>query len=141
MARRRRHPAPGTSETLILDASAVIALAKGQKHARSLLAAAIAAGSEVVVPAVVIAETVRGHGARDAPVNRVLSSVHRILPLQESTARAAGRLLGESESGQTIDAIVVASALSVGGGAILTDDFEDFRRLCAGLDELALLRA
>jgi predicted nucleic acid-binding protein len=140
MERGDRPSAPRTSEKLILDAGAVIALARGKTRARDVLARAIAARFEVLVPAVVVAETVRGDGARDAPVNRVLAMVHGILPLEESIARSAGRLLGVSGSDATIDAIVVASVVRLGGGSILTDDVEDYQRLCRGHNEIVLLR-
>ena len=129
--RRRAQPAP---ESLILDSGAVMALASGQRRSRVFLAEAVAAGMQVLVPAVVVAETVRGDGARDAPVNRVLKAVEAILPVDEPVARTAGRLLGVSGSDATIDALVVAAALHIGGGRILTGDFEDLRRLSSGLD-------
>lgn len=140
MARRQRRRAPSPPERLILDAGAVIALATGQWRARAFLKRAAALGTHVLVPAVVVAETVRGDGARDAPVNRVLKGVEAILPVDESIARTAGRLLGTTGSDATIDAIVVAATLRVGGGKILTGDFEDFRRLSHGLDGIVIYR-
>jgi hypothetical protein len=43
--------------------------------------------ARVVVPSVVVAETVRGNGPRDAPVNHVLASVDAIV-VAEAAARA-----------------------------------------------------
>ncbi|MFN8035591.1 MAG: PIN domain-containing protein [Acidimicrobiia bacterium] len=75
---------------------------------RRYLTAALDEGHNVAVPAVVVAETVRG-GPRDAPVNRLLNRVV-IDPADESTARRAGELLAMTESDATIDALVVAAA-------------------------------
>ena len=76
------------------------------------------------MPAVVVAETVRG-GAEDAPVNRVVKAVGWIDPADEAIGRVAGRLLGEAGSDATIDAIVVATALDAGGAVVLTGDPDD----------------
>lgn len=125
MAGPRRQTPPSR---LILDAGAVIGLSRGQVRARAALAAALEAGAEVSVPAVVVAETVRGRPA-DAAVNRVLKAVGRIDLVDEATARTAGRLLGNAGSAATVDAIVVATAIEAGGAVILTGDERDLRRL------------
>lgn len=126
MAKRTRAQAP--PERLILDAGAVIALSRADQRARAALAAALEAGADVSIPAVVVAETVRGVAA-DAPVNRIVKAVGAVSAADERVGRTAGRLLGEARSDSTIDALVVASAVEAGGAVILTGDPDDLRAL------------
>lgn len=128
MARRRTPPATPPPR-LILDSGAVIALSRGDARARAFLHRAVTMGAEVSIPAVVIAETVRGK-ARDATVNRVIGAVDSVVPLDEPIGRAAGALLGASGMNQAIDAAVVAIA-AAGGGHILTSDSDDLSRLAS----------
>lgn len=130
MARRGAQGPPAFR--LILDAGAVIALSRRDDRARAALAAAWEAAAEVSIPAVVVAETVRGSGPRDAPVNRVVGAVGDVAVADEATARVAGALLGAAGSDATIDALVVATALERGGGVILTGDPDDLGRLAEG---------
>lgn len=125
MARRTTPPAP--PPRLILDSGAVIALSRGDTRARAFLQRAVALGAEVLIPAVVIAETVRG-SARDATVNRVIGAVDSIAHVDEAVGRAAGGLLGAARMSQAIDAVVVAIAAS-GGGHVLTSSPDDLTRL------------
>lgn len=83
-----------------------------------------------MVPSVVLAETLFGD-QRDAPVNQVVKKL-TILTVDEDVARIAAhlkRLSGLSGVEFTIDAIVVAVSVSLGGGAILTSDPDDIKRL------------
>lgn len=132
MARRTKRTQAQGSARLILDSGAVIALARGDQRARAFLARAVQAGAEVLVPAVVVAETVRGHGPRDAPVNRVIGAIDLVAAADEATARTAGQLLGATAREETVDALVVAAAIHVGGGRILTSDPDDLRLLARG---------
>lgn len=131
---RRTNAAP---LRLILDSGAVIALSRNDARARAALVAAHEVGASVSIPSVVVAETARGH-ARDAPVNRVLSAVGQVLSVDEGTGRVAGALLGAAKSSSTVDAVVVASALAVGGAVILTGDADDLRRLATNHDEVLI---
>jgi predicted nucleic acid-binding protein len=127
VARVRRQAPP---QRLILDAGAVIGLSRADVRARAALAAALEAGADVSVPAVVVAETVRD-GSADAPVNRVLKAVGGIDVADETIGRTAGRLLGSAGSAATVDAIVVATAIEADGAVILTGDAGDLGRLAA----------
>ena len=127
MARTRRQAPP---QRLILDAGAVIGLSRADVRARAALTAALEAGAEVSVPAVVVAETVRG-GAADAPVNRVLKAVGEVDVAEEPVGRTAGRLLGAAGSAATVDAVVVATAIEAGGAVVLTGDAGDLDLLAA----------
>ncbi len=128
MARRRATP---PSPRLILDAGAVIALARNDPRARAFIRRAIELDAEVRVPVVVLAETLRGT-ARDAGVHRVLNAVSDSLPIDEPIGRRAGALLGRSDRSDTVDAIVVAEAIESGGAGILTGDPLDLTALADG---------
>lgn len=121
-SQRRAHTPPRTR--LILDAGAVIALARGDDRARAVIATAREAGVEVSIPSVVVAETVRG-SERDAAVNRVIRAVGEVTAPDERVGRIAGALLGAARSTSTVDALVVASAIHAGGGVVLTGDPDD----------------
>lgn len=140
MARRSRKGLVEISTPLILDSGALIALSRGDQRARAFVDRALETNSELHVPSVVIAETVRGRGPRDAPVNRVLSAIDSVLPIDESTGRVAGRLLGRARSNQTIDALVVGCAIELGGGRILTRDPDDLKPLAREAKRVSIHR-
>jgi predicted nucleic acid-binding protein len=117
-------------QRLILDSGAVIALARGEPKAKAFLARALELMAPVEIPVVVLAETIRG-GPRDAPVNRVLKAIGWVPDAREIHGRIAGQLLGTARSAATIDALVVAQAVTGGGAQILTGDRDDLERLAA----------
>ena len=119
----------GSEETLVLDAGAVIGLARNNHALRARLRNAQQIGMNLRVPMVVVAETVRGNGPRDAPVNLVLAQTAPQHPLTDEIARAAGRLLGNAKSSSTIDALIVAEAIDCAPAIILTSDPIDLRAL------------
>jgi predicted nucleic acid-binding protein len=129
MARRRT--TPPSPERLILDAGAVIALARNEPRARAFLRRAIELDAEVRVPVVVLAETLRGN-PRDASVHRVLNAVSDSLPIDERIGRRAGALLGRADRSDTVDAIVVAEAIEAGKAGILTGEPADLTALADG---------
>jgi len=137
MARTRRRTQTPPPQRLILDSGAVIALSRNDLRARAALAAAREAGVEVSIPSVVVAETVRG-SAKDAKVNRVIKSVGDVTTADEDTGRVAGALLGAAKSTSTIDALVVASVIELGGGVVLTGDPEDLEPLADGHPEVVI---
>ena len=117
------------AQTIVLDAGAVIGLSRNDHRLRRIFTAAQKAGTEVRVPMVVVAETVRGNGPRDATLNLVLAQTAPQHPLTERLARAAGQLLGASQSSSTIDALIVAEALDCAPAMIWTSDPNDLRQL------------
>ena len=127
---RRRAATPST-QRLILDAGAVIALARNDPRARAFVRRAIELDAEVRVPVVVLAETLRGT-QRDAAVHRVLNAVSDSAPIDEAVGRRAGALLGRAARSDTVDAIVVAEAIEAGGAEILTGDAGDLTALANG---------
>jgi predicted nucleic acid-binding protein len=52
-------------------------------------------------------------------------------PIDEKLAKAAGVLLGESETSDAVDAIVVAMAFEL-GGIVVTSDPDDLRKIADG---------
>jgi predicted nucleic acid-binding protein len=128
MARTRRE---AQADCLILDSGAVIALSRQEERARAYLQRALELDADVIVPVVVLAETLRG-GPRDAQVNRVLKAIGEVEPTSAMTGRVAGSLLGATGMDDTIDAIVVAEAVTRGGGRILTSDPVDLSALAEG---------
>ena len=84
-----------------------------------------------------VAETVRG-SARDASVNRVIKAVGEVTAADEKTGRAAGALLGAARSTSTVDALVVASVIEVGGGVVLTADPDDLVSLAGDHSEVVV---
>lgn len=129
MARRRA--TPPSPQRLILDAGAVIALARNDPRARAFIRRAIELDAEVRVPVVVLAETLRGN-PRDAGVHRVLNAVSDSVPIDETIGRRAGVLLGRADRSDTVDAIVVAEAIESGGARIITGDAVDLTALADG---------
>ncbi len=113
---------------LILDAGAVIGLARGEARVRAMLARALELGVDVRIPTVVLAETLRG-GPRDAPIHRVRAAVD-VFPQTEAVARIAGALLGRTKGKNTADALVAAEAIA-SGADLLTGDPSDMRALLA----------
>ena len=135
MARRRRRTPPSW---LILDSGAVLALARHDPGVRAAFAAAIGDAVKVLVPAVVVAETVRGDGPRDAAINRVLNAVDEVVPVTEVVARTAGGLLAATASNATIDALIVAEAIQH-GATIMTGDPDDLRSLAEGHPQVVIM--
>lgn len=89
------------------------------------------------IPAVVVAETVRG-SATDAPVNRVVKAVGQVDLIGEAIGRTAGRLLREAGLSETVDAIVVATAVEARGAVVQTGDPTDLVALASGHHEVVI---
>ena len=121
----------------VLGWRTVIALSRNDPRARATLAAAREADVEVSIPSAVVAETVRG-SAEDASVNRVIKAVGEVTAADEGTGRVAGALLGTARSTSTVDALVVASAIELGGGVVLTGDPDDLELLAGGHPEVVI---
>jgi predicted nucleic acid-binding protein len=125
--------------TVVLDSGAVIGLARGDQRWRDRVNRVRRVGAQIVVPAVVVAETVRGAGPRDAPVNHILAGVDHVVPLSERVARDAGRRLALARRTDTIDAIVVAEAAIRAPAIIFTSDQADLSRFVERTDDLRLV--
>ena len=121
---------------IVLDTRAleVIADPKADPRAtrlmRDLLAVAARTAIPVRVPTAVLAEAYQGTAA-DAAIDRVLGSGIRPITLGRSIARHAGGLKRRDrlDSCHTVDAVVVATAIRLGGGVVATGDPDDVRSL------------
>ena len=119
---------PRRSRLLVLDAGAVLALARGDKNTRAAVARSIKRRYTIVLPTPVVAQVHRG-GRDRALVDRVLNSVDTFLPTTTETARSAGELLGRAGLVDAVDAIVAAEALAGAPASILTSDPGDLEML------------
>lgn len=121
---------------VVLDTRAVEVLADRRadptaaRHLRDLLAWAARRGVPVRIPTAVLAEAYRGTGA-DVGVDRVLNSGIRPITVGRVAARLAGTLRHRDglDSCHTVDALVVATAVRLGGGIIATGDPDDISTL------------
>ncbi|MHB8512527.1 MAG: PIN domain-containing protein [Actinomycetota bacterium] len=138
MADSKKKSQEKSRSPLILDSGAVIALARADHRTRAFVRRALEAGTEMMIPSVVIAETIRGSGPRDAPINRVLATARAVLSAGEATGRIAGSILGRSRSNKTIDAMIIAGASELGGGRILTSDAKDLQFLTQGMKNIKI---
>lgn len=121
---------------LVLDTRALEVLADRQadltaaRRVQSMLTSAARMGVPVRVPTAVLVEAYRGTGA-DAAVDRVLRSGIRPITMGQAMARVAAGLRHRDrlDSCHTVDALVVATAVRLGGGIVATGDPEDLRAL------------
>ncbi|MBX3031819.1 MAG: VapC toxin family PIN domain ribonuclease [Chloroflexi bacterium] len=87
----------------------------------------------VRVPSAVLVELYRG-GGTDEAIDLVLGQgITRVVTTGSRIARIAGHLLASMRAGSemAVDAMVVATAIRLGGGMVLTHDPDDLRRLAA----------
>jgi predicted nucleic acid-binding protein len=121
---------------LVLDTRAVELLAdpkadmQAARRMRDVLDAADRMGIPVRIPSAVLAEVYRGTHA-DAAIDRVLGRGIRPITLGLAAARQAGGLRHRDrlDSCHTVDALVVAAAIRLGGGIVATGDPDDLRSL------------
>lgn len=121
---------------LVLDTRALEVVAgpkadlQAARHMRDMLASAARMGIPVRVPAAALAEAYRGTPA-DAALDRVLGRGIRPVTIGQAAARLAGglRYRDRLDSCHTVDALVVAAAIRLGGGIVATGDPGDLRSL------------
>jgi predicted nucleic acid-binding protein len=126
------------SRALILDSEALSALggrtSRRQEEVRAAMRAAALRNRDIMVPAVVLAELYRGQG-HNQMVDACLARETGILV--RDTDRPLARLVGgvlsgaKADSRFLADAHVVAAAVEVGGGVVLTGDGDDLAMLAA----------
>lgn len=131
---------------LILDSEALSALAwprrNQQRHqrVRAALRSAHDRNAPVRVPSAVLVELYRG-GTTDAAIDAVLTrGLARVVTTGARVARVAGHILAEAGAGSemAIDALVIATAIRMGGGVVVTHDPDDLRRLSANHPNVAI---
>jgi hypothetical protein len=126
------------AERLILDSGAVIGWQRNDPNVWGYIAEAAKLGIAVVVPAVVVAECVRG-GGRDASIHRLLAAA-RVPSVSKRVAVLAGYLLGRAGSSTTIDALVAAEAIRGGPCMLLTSDAGDLAALVDGRPYIRIVK-
>jgi hypothetical protein len=121
---------------IILDTRALEVIAdpkadpRATQRMRDLLAVAARTGTPVRVPTAVLTEAYHSSAA-DAAIDRVLANGIRPITLGQSTARHAAGLKHRDglDSCHTVDAVVVATSIRLGGGIIATGDPDDLHSL------------
>ncbi len=124
---------------LILDGEALSALARPrstpERHLRVRAAMRLAQRRDepVRVPSATLVELYRGSGTDEAIDLELGRWYANVITTGVRIARIAGHLLASIGAGSelAVDALVVATAIRLGGGLILTDDATDLERLAA----------
>jgi predicted nucleic acid-binding protein len=124
---------------LILDSEALSALARPRsapgRHelVRAAMRSAQRRREPVRVPAVTLLELYRGSGTDEVIDVELGRGYAKVITTGIRIARIAGHLLGSigGASDLAVDALVVATAIRLGGGLILTHDPSDLQRLAA----------
>lgn len=110
---------------MILDAGALIAVAKNDRRMIARLLAAHEEDDDLRTHPMVVAQAWRD-GRRQALLARLLRGT-TVIPLDDDLGRRAGELLGKASTSDPIDAAVVLIAHE--GEAIVTSDEDDIRQL------------
>ena len=111
---------------MILDAGALIAVARHDRATMARLLAAHEEGDDLKTHPMVVAQVWRDRGARQATLARLLRAV-KIVTIDDELGRRSGELLGKAKMSDPIDAAVVLIATA--GEAIVTSDPDDLGRL------------
>ena len=121
---------------LVLDTRALEVIAdpkvdiQAARRMRDMLTYAARIGIPVRVSTAVLTEAYRGTPA-DAAIDRVLGSGIRAITVGQAVARQAGglRYRDRLDSCHSVDALVIATAIRLGGGVVATGDPDDLRSL------------
>jgi predicted nucleic acid-binding protein len=111
--------------SVVYDAAVLVAADRSERRAWAEHKARLELGVIPLVPAPVVAQVSRS--PRQAQLRRFLSGCV-VVPLGESEAHEAGRLLGITRTSDVVDAVVVTVALRQ-KAMILTSDPDDIERL------------
>ena len=109
----------------VYDAAVVVAADRNERRAWAEHKARLELGVIPIVPAPVVAQVSRAE--RQVQLRRFLAGC-AVVPLGESEAHEAGRLLGITRTADVVDAVVVTIALRQ-QAVILTGDPDDMERL------------
>src|ERR1700757_4661282 len=109
----------------VYDAAVLVAADRNEPQSWSEHKAGLELGVVPLVPAPVVAQVSRS--AQQAQLRRFLTGCV-VVPLGESEAHEAGRLLGMTKTADVVDAVVVTTALRQ-KATILTSDPDDIERL------------
>ena len=111
--------------TVVYDAAVLVAADRNERRAWAEHKVRLELGVVPLVPAPVVAQVSRS--PRQTQLRRFLTGC-AVVPLGESEAHEAGRLLGMTRTADIVDAVVVTTALR-GKATILTGDPGDIERL------------
>ena len=111
--------------TLVYDAGVLVAADRNERRAWAEHKARLELGVVPLVPALVVAQVSRS--PQQTQLWRFLAGCV-VVPLGETEAHEAGRLLGITKTSDVVDAVVVTTALRQ-RAAILTSDLDDIERL------------
>lgn len=111
--------------TVVYDAAVLVAADRNERRAWAEHKARLELGVIPLVPAPVVAQVSRS--PHQAQLRRFLAGC-AVVPLGESDAHEAGRLLGMTRTADVVDAVVVTLALRQ-KATILTSDPDDIGRL------------
>jgi predicted nucleic acid-binding protein len=122
---------------VVYDAAVLVAADRNERRAWAEHKARLEFGVIPLVPAPVVAQVSRS--SQQAQLRRFLTGCV-VVPLNESEAHEAGRLLGLTKTADVVDAVVVTTALRQ-KAMILTGDRADMERLVrASGREVAVVR-
>jgi len=131
---------------LVLDSEALSALARPHldrarhQRVRAAMRSAHARNAPVRIPAAVLVELYRSRGSDEAIDVVLARGFAQVVTTGARMARIAGHLLAGVDAGSemAIDALVVATAIRLGGGTVVTHDPGDLHRLAAGHPNVAI---
>lgn len=122
---------------LTLDAGALMALERGDRSTRAIIARADEHGDRITIPATALAQVIRTP-IRQVRLMRLCRQPNTdVVPLDRADATAVGALLAESRTADIVDAHVVVCARRA-GQAIVTSDPADIARLAPDLTTVAI---
>jgi hypothetical protein len=124
--------------SLILDASALLAVDRDDRTMIARLQVAQRAGLELRSNAMVVAQVWRDRRGRQVSLARLLRAVD-VRAVSPSDGQDAGSLLGDAGTADAIDATVVL--LAAPGDRILTSDPRDLTRLAEAAGNRAVIVA
>lgn len=113
---------------LTLDAGALMALERGDRSTRAIIARADEHGDRITIPATALAQVIRTP-IRQVRLMRLCRQPNTdVVPLNRADASAVGMLLAESGTADIVDAHVVVCARRA-RQAVLTSDVDDIHRI------------
>lgn len=114
--------------SLVLDAAALVAVERGQRHTIALIKQELLEGRAPLTHGGVVGQVWRGGTGRQAPLARLLPGLE-VAALDVTLGRRAGVLLGRSRMADVVDAALVL--LMEDGDRLLTSDLTDLEPLAA----------
>ncbi|HEY8694004.1 MAG TPA: PIN domain-containing protein [Chloroflexota bacterium] len=115
----------------------MIAASRGNRIVRQAIQGALDEGGHIIVPPVVLTQTLRG-GTQDAAIHQVLRQTFLSF-VGPRLARRAGELLGLAGLDDAADAQIMAEAVRNAPCILLTSDPDDMRALAAGRTNIRIL--